>query len=106
MHDLALTLDHMRDAVIAGDYGQLAPISAAVEQLLQSVPDLTAADLATIRAKAARNAAALQAAIRGVHAAQRRIADLREVFSGHRTYGPSGKRSAVTGAPATLQQRI
>lgn len=106
MHDLARVLDLVRDTVIAGDLGKLGALTENIERLLQDTDGLTETDLALICSKANRNSATLNAAMQGVRAAQRRIAELREVSTGHRTYGPGGKRSSVATLAPTLRQRV
>ena len=106
MHDLAHALDRVRDAVVAGDLGKLGPLTETIERLLQNVDGLTEADLALIRSKANRNSTTLGAAMQGVRAARRRLAELREASTGHRTYGPGGQRSSVATLSPTLRQRV
>jgi hypothetical protein len=106
MHDLATTLDEVRDALIAGSLDQLPQLTREIERLLQGADRLSEADMTVIRTKATRNTATLNAAMQGVRAAQRRLADLREAATGHRTYGPRGQRSAVANPFSTLRQRV
>lgn len=106
MRDLSQALDFVRAALLSGNFGQLAALTQDIEVLLSNTHHLTADQLATIRAKASRNTANLTAAMQGVRAAQRRLSDLREASTGHRTYGPSGARSAVASVATTLKQRI
>lgn len=106
MHDIAATLDLVRARVLSGAITELAPLTERIEQLLSNLGSLSAADAEIIRSKASQNARALKAAMQGVRAAQRRMADLREAATGHRTYGPKGQRSAVSGVSSTLRQRV
>jgi hypothetical protein len=106
MGDLSHTLDLVRGALLSGDLDQLAPLTRDIEDLLSHAHQLPEHQLALIRAKASRNAAHLTAAIQGVRAAQRRMNDLREASTGHRTYGPGGARTAVANVATTLKQRI
>jgi ElaB/YqjD/DUF883 family membrane-anchored ribosome-binding protein len=106
MHELAATLDQVRARVLAGAITELAPLTERIEQLLANAGGLSASEAAIIRTKGRQNALALQAAMQGVRAAQRRMAELREAVTGHRTYGPKGERSVVSGMPSTLRQRV
>lgn len=106
MHDLARTLDLVRDAAVTGQLGKLGPLIENIERLLHDAPGLTEAEIALIRSKANRNIAILGAAMQGVRSARRRLAELREASTGHRTYGPGGQRSSVATLTPTLRQRI
>jgi ElaB/YqjD/DUF883 family membrane-anchored ribosome-binding protein len=106
MHDLAHQLDLLGDAVLTGQFDDLSSLAREIEGLLRQVAGLSAAEAAMIRAKASRNVTVLGAAMQGVRAAQRRLSDLREASTGHRTYGPAGQRSAIAAAPATIRQRV
>jgi ElaB/YqjD/DUF883 family membrane-anchored ribosome-binding protein len=106
MHDIATTLDLVRARVLSGAIADLAPLTDRIELLLANLDGLTVAEAEIIRSKANQNTRALAAAMQGVRAAQRRMADLREAATGHRTYGPKGERSAVSGISPTLRQRV
>jgi hypothetical protein len=104
--DILTLLDETHTALLLGDLAAIGPISARLEGLagqLQDCPDTT---LALIRKTALRNAAMLQAAAQGVRAAHRRLAELQEAASGHRTYGRDGHRAMIGGPTAVLRQRI
>ncbi len=106
MRDLLQTLDLVRSAVMSGKLDQLGPLTQDIEALLVNAHHVPEHQVELIRAKASRNAASLTAAMQGVRAAQRRMTDLHEASTGHRTYGPRGARSAVASVATTLKQRI
>lgn len=104
--DLERLLDDMRAAILAGDLAALAPLGEAAEQMLRDPPHPTGQEAARLRAKAEQNMACLEAAGRGVRAAQRRIAEVRAAASGRlATYDAQGHK-AESPAAATLVQRI
>jgi hypothetical protein len=106
MLKLTQALDKVQSALMAGAFDQLQDLSAEIERLMETVEIRTEQDAALIRQKASRNAACLGAAMQGVRAAQRRLTDLREASTGHRTYGPLGQRSAIATGPSSLRQRV
>jgi hypothetical protein len=91
MPDLETLLDETRDALLAGDLLRLAALTA---QLDQAAPAADPAPLARSRRKAARNAALLEAALKGIRAARRRATELAQPgrFS---TYDATGRRGAL-----------
>jgi hypothetical protein len=105
-NDLLTMLDDTHAALLQGDLAAIGPASVRMEGLIDQLRTCPADTLALIRTKAARNAAVLQAAAQGVRAAHRRLSDLQEAASGHRTYGRDGHRSTMTGPAAILRQRI
>lgn len=106
MRDLTQTLDLVQNAVLKGDFDRLQSLSDDIAQIMQTVDVRTEAEARLIRQKASRNAACLAAALQGIRAAQRRLTDLREAATGHRTYGPAGQRTAVAQVPTSLRQRV
>ncbi len=106
MNDLVGVLDRVRDAVLGGNFSGLGSLNNDVTALLNEMGRIPAKDATDIVDKARRNALLLSAALQGMRAARRRLSDLREAASGHRTYGPGGQRSAVTDAPSVLRQRV
>ena len=106
MHELNQTLDQVQGALLAGDFDQLNALSNDLARIMQTVAVTTETEARLIRQKASRNTACLAAALQGIRAAQRRIKDLREAATGHRTSGPAGQRSAIAQLPTSLRQRI
>ncbi len=105
-NEIITALDDIHAALVAGAIAAIGPLTARIETLLGDVSNVSSDHLALIRARAARNATTLTAAMQGVRAAQRRLADLREAASGHRTYARDGQRTTVAGQPGTLRQRV
>jgi hypothetical protein len=99
-------LDDIHAALLDGDVAATAPLSVRMESILGTTQSLSNHDLHLIRAKAARNAITLKAAMQGVRSAQRRLKELREAASGHRTYGPKGHRAVISDKTGILSQRV
>jgi hypothetical protein len=103
---LILALDSVHTAILTG---QLTGLAHLTQMIGEEAADLTAAtqlELQAVRQKAARNALCLQAAMRGIRAAQRRLAELRQASAGHVTYDQKGQRTSLGTADGSLRQRI
>lgn len=98
-------LDQMHVAILAADFATLGLLVPILEASLTGLEPPDLARLQDISRKATRNAACLQAALRGVRAAQHRLADLRQNASGLVTYTDAGKRAKYA-APGALAQRL
>jgi hypothetical protein len=105
-NEIAAILDATHAALLKGDLETIGPLARRLDDLWATLRDCPPDDLTLIRAKAARNAATLQAAEQGVRAAQRRLAELQEAASGHRTYARDGHRAVVAGQTGVLRQRV
>ena len=100
-------LDCIHDAVVAGDLLLVRGLATELDSLLAELPRLHDQGLADrLRAKAARNAACLQAAARGVRAARRRMTEIRAVQDGLATYDGQGKRLDLAQNGGKLTQRF
>lgn len=102
---LETLLDQTRDAVLAGDLVQLAELAPQVAAMAEDLPRLDAAAAERLRRKAERNAQLLQAATRGVRAAQGRMG---EIASGPMltTYDARGQKAAIAPISALTPRRI
>jgi hypothetical protein len=99
-------LDQVYEALLTADYAALSGMSAQMEQELRNPSSmLTEAQWRVVRGKAERNGACLLAALRGVKAARRRLAEIRSTATGLVTYDRSGRRAAVT-ENRNLKQRL
>ena len=89
---LAHLLDQESEALRSGNLSALTPIATEKSKILVNLESerVKPSDIATIRAKAARNEALLAAAIRGVKTARDRIAELDVVKNDLRIYGQDG----------------
>ena len=105
-NDIEGVLDTIHAALLAGDIAVIGALSGELDRLSGNLGDCAGAQLQRIKAKAARNALALRAADKGVRSAQRRLQELREAASGHRTYARDGQRAAMPGQSGSLQQRV
>ncbi len=104
--DIVAVLDATHAALLDGDIAAIGPLAQRLDGLWGSLRDCPGDMLTVIRAKAARNAKMLQAAEQGVRSAQRRLQELQEAASGHRTYGRDGHRAIVAGPSGLLRQRV
>jgi hypothetical protein len=104
--DLMAILDATHAALLDGDLDAIGPLALRLDAALDSVHACSPDMLALIRAQAQRNARTLQAAEQGVRAARRRLSELQEAASGHRTYGRDGQRAAMAGQTGQLRQRV
>lgn len=92
--ELEILLDQTRDALISGNFADLADIASVVERLSTSLPPLDRPTAERLRRKADQNARLLQAANRGIRAARHR---LDEISSGTSlaTYDAHGRRALL-----------
>ncbi|WP_395540521.1 hypothetical protein [Neotabrizicola sp. sgz301269] len=100
MAELESLLDSARDALLAGDILKLAALADALEA---AASPREPAALRRSRDKAARNAALLSAAMKGLRAALRRAEELTQPdrFS---TYDSSGRRGALLASTAPVRR--
>lgn len=98
-------LDETRDAVVAGNLAALASLAPRVEALADSLPPLDRQTSERLRQKAGRNALLLQAAAKGVRAAQGRLA---EITAGPAltTYDAKGRREVLAPLSPLLPRRF
>lgn len=87
-------LDQIHSAVLMADFRALERLTPALEASMTSAAQLPQSGLlAQIKSKAERNAVCLMAAGRGVRAAQRRVAEMRDAALGFSTYDGRGNRA-------------
>ncbi len=98
-------LDQIHSAILIADFATLEQLTPALETSMMAAQTMREAGLlAKIKVKAERNAACLMAAGRGVRAAQRRVAEIRDAAAGFSTYDPRGKR-AQHALPSSFARR-
>ena len=102
---LEALLDQTRDALIAGDFADLANLAAKVEGLAVTLPQLDRPAADRLRQKADRNARLLQAAQRGIRAARQRIIEINAGPS-LSTYDARGRREVIAGASLLQPRRV
>ena len=103
---LITALDAVHAAILSGAINDLGPLADTVEKAALSLSGVSLPQLQIIHSKAARNALCLQSAMKGVRAAQRRVAELRAASTGHVTYDINGQRATLGNVTGTLRQRI
>lgn len=97
-HDLAVILDDMHAAILAGDFGRLTTLVPGLEDARELAERAGHPNPAVIQSKAERNALCLQAAIYGVKSARRRVADIADAARGLTTYGRDGGKATLSSA--------
>lgn len=95
-NDLMSVLDEMREAVVTGNYTQLSTLLPALSEAEKTIQPQDMAQLAALRAKAAQNAACLDAAISGVKSARRRMAEIAKAEAGLTTYDREGAKATLS----------
>ena len=103
---LCTALDAVHAAILAGNISDLAQLTQTITDGVDHIAGARPQDMHRIRQKAARNTQCLQAAMKGIRAAQRRLAELRQASAGHVTYDQNGQRASLGAANGTLRQRI
>lgn len=98
-HDLAVILDDMHAAILAGDFNRLSMLVPGLEQARQQAEVAGHPEPRLVHGKAERNALCLQAAIFGVKSARRRIADIAEAARGLTTYDRVGTKATLSSIP-------
>lgn len=105
-HSAAQVLDQMHQAILQADFALLAGLAPALETAVASLGrSADASSLQAIQHKAARNAACLVAAGRGVRSAMRRLAEVQGAGTGLITYDGAGKRASHA-TPGQLARRF
>jgi hypothetical protein len=100
-------LDRVFAALMAGDLASLPEHVAALEAWSpDGLAGLGVGHLGRLRAKAERNASCLEAAGRGLRAAQRRLAEIRTAGQGLQTYDGQGQRRTLAGAGQQIARRF
>jgi hypothetical protein len=103
---LTRALDAVHTAILSGRIDDLGPLTDVITHNAAQLATATEPQMRHVRDQAARNALCLQAAMKGIRAAQRRLSELRQASTGHVTYDHNGQRAALGGANGTLRQRI
>lgn len=103
---LEAQLDAAHAALRAGQLDALDILNDKTGALiLRLAPTSDKAALMRLKAKAARNAACLQAAARGLRAARRRIEEVQTARQGLGTYDSKGKRAGLVERAHQLTHR-
>lgn len=88
---LEALLDRMQEALQGGDLAALETLAGPLAEAGATLPQpQDRAVLERLRRKAARNDTLLTASLRGLRAAQRRLAELRSLEQGFSTYDGAG----------------
>lgn len=94
--EIEALLEDMHQATLAADFNTLAALAPAAEAAMQSLdPRQDPAGVQRIAALAQRNAHCLDAALRGLRAGRRRLAEMRAIGLGLRTYGRNGQTEEI-----------
>jgi hypothetical protein len=103
---LEAALGDMRAALRAGNYAALPQIVSIIEERAEGLTQKDPATAVEVRAMAARNATLLQAALRGMRAAQRRVAEISSAAKGLQTYDGFGKACLLANGQNRFKQRF
>lgn len=98
-------LDQARDALVTGNLSALADLAPRVEALAESLSQIDRPAAERLRRKADRNARLLQAATRGVRAAQQRWLEINTGAS-LVTYDARGRRETLSGPSVQMPRRV
>lgn len=104
---LAALLDRVHAALMRGDIAEVSALTDAVAAAVPGPGDpLPRAAAERLARLAARNAACLEAAGRGLRAARRRLQEVRTAAQGLRTYDGSGRPRQLGGDAGALARRL
>ncbi|MBL4917007.1 hypothetical protein [Szabonella alba] len=103
---LETLLQETHTALRRGELSRLADLTRRTEQALQDLPAAPSERAVQhLRALAARNAACLEAAGRGIRAARRRLAEIRDAQAGMRIYDDQGRSRLIAPGEGRLARR-
>ena len=96
-----------RAAIRSASFGLLETLGHTKQHLFDQLDNasLSQSELRKIAACADRNLKLLDAALRGVAAATRRLAEQRALRNGFDTYGPDGSRDSHRCSPKGVERR-
>jgi predicted oxidoreductase len=97
-NDMNTLLDDMRDAVVVGNYGKLSELLPALTEAEKLLQPQSMAEMAALRARAAQNAACMDAAISGIKSARRRLTEIAKAEAGLTTYDREGGKATLSSA--------
>jgi hypothetical protein len=104
---LEAALDQLHRCILIADFELLPKILAETERQLEHLQPLTDRSVVErLKYKADRNGRCLQAAARGLRAAQRRLGEVSAADSQLSTYTNTGKRSDVPTMPGIMAKRL
>ena len=104
---LEAALDHLYHCILAADFRNLPKILGETERLTARLAPLADKSIAIrLRHKATRNGLCLQAAARGLRAAQRRLVEMSSAGTQLSTYTSRGQRAEVGIGPGTMAKRL
>jgi hypothetical protein len=94
-------------AIRTGNFTVMGGLAARTEAVLAELgPQTDVVRIRTLRDLAGRNAMSLQAAVKGVRAARRRIAEVVAARAGVQTYDQSGGTQKIGGPPGVVKARF
>lgn len=105
---LEAALDTLHKSILAGEFGNLPNILEETERLAVRLPPIIDQSVAArLRSKANRNGLCLQAAAKGLRAAQRRLSEMNTAGGTQlATYTNRGQRAAVGSGQVTMAKRL
>jgi flagellar biosynthesis/type III secretory pathway chaperone len=106
LNEIESLLGAERNALLTGDFDALADLAERKEALIGQLAktDAGAPTLRRLRARAERNAALLEASMRGLRGISRRLSEIRRANGPLQTYGQDGAQQTL-GAPTGSFER-
>ena len=104
---LEAVLDQLHHCILTADFASLPKIIEETERQLERLASLSDRSVVQrLKHKADRNGRCLQAAARGLRAAQRRLGEVSAADTQLSTYTKSGKRNEVALMPGAMAKRL
>ena len=104
---LEVALDCLYHCLLSADFGDLAKILGETERLAAQLAPISDKAMATrLKYKANRNGLCLQAAARGLRAAQRRLGEMNTATTTLSTYTVKGRRAEVGIGAGVMAKRL
>lgn len=104
---LEAILDQVHRSILAANFAALPQLMDETDRLVQSLIPLTdKIDAERIWRKATRNGLCLQAAARGIRAAQRRMDDVNAAGTQLATYTSGGQRAEINTGLGAMTKRL
>ncbi|PTV95205.1 hypothetical protein C8J27_105151 [Rhodobacter aestuarii] len=94
-----------KDVIKNAEFGVLPDLVARKEAVLADLEGTPAPLLAQAQAMALENQRLLDAALKGVQAVRKRLAEIREAARSYKSYDQNGKGRSIGAAKGTIERR-
>jgi flagellar biosynthesis/type III secretory pathway chaperone len=105
IEELERLLDVERHAIRSGSFGDLADIAATKEAAIDSLSGVSAQSIVRLQRKAASNQVLLAAALKGVHAARKRLEMIQRASRSLNSYDALGRARTIGSAGPNVERR-